>query len=203
MRTELMENIVANSKHKTIKRKCRWCSSVFEKQRPLQVVCSPACAIALSKKKRETDGKKAQAAAKRKERANIKARKHALETIPQLTKRAQAAFNAYIRLRDRYLPCISCGNPLPDKPNGYDAGHYRSVGSAPNLRFDENNCHGQCKHCNNYLSGNHVNYRIGLITRIGQAAVDNLETDNTPRHYTKDELRELRKLYETKRRALL
>ncbi|PIT51869.1 hypothetical protein BHC44_09680 [Snodgrassella alvi] len=185
------------------KRKCRWCGAEFEKHRALQIVCSSACAIALNKQKREADNKKAQAAAKRQERAVIKARKHALETIPQLTKRAQAAFNAFIRLRDKHQPCISCGNPLPDTPNGYDAGHYRSVGSAPNLRFNEDNCHGQCKRCNNYLSGNHVNYRCGLIERIGLEAVEALESDNAPRHYTKDDLRQLERLYKEKRRALL
>lgn len=185
------------------KRKCRWCGSEFEKLRPLQIVCSPACAIALNKQNREAANKKAQASAKRRARAITKARKHALETLPQLKKRAQAAFNAYIRLRDKHQSCISCGNPLPDTPNGYDAGHYRSVGSAPNLRFNENNCHGQCKHCNNWLSGNHVNYRIGLIERIGLAAVEALESDNEPRHYEKEDLRELEKLYKEKRRALL
>ncbi|PIT24090.1 hypothetical protein BGI36_01290 [Snodgrassella communis] len=188
---------------KSPKRKCRWCGAEFEKQRSLQIVCSPACAISLNKRKREAANKKAQAEAKRRERAVIKARRHALETKPQLTKRAQAAFNAFIRLRDKHQSCISCGNPLPDTPNGYDAGHYRSVGSAPNLRFNENNCHGQCKRCNNYLSGNHVNYRLRLAERIGLEAVEKLESDNKPLHYTKDDLRQIERLYKEKRRALL
>ncbi|SCC08978.1 MULTISPECIES: recombination protein NinG [Snodgrassella] len=191
------------SQRKPPKRKCRWCGAEFEKLRPLQIVCSSACAISLNKRKREAANKKAQADAKRRERAVIKARKHALETKPQLTKRAQAAFNAFIRLRDKHQSCISCGNPLPDTPNGYDAGHYRSVGSAPNLRFNENNCHGQCKRCNNYLSGNHVNYRLRLAERIGLEAVEKLESDNKPLHYTKDDLRQIERLYKEKRRALL
>jgi predicted nucleic acid-binding Zn ribbon protein len=192
-----------NSCRKPPKRKCRWCGAEFEKHRALQIVCSSACAISLNKQKREIANKKAQAVAKRQERAVIKARKHALETKPQLTKRAQAVFNAFIRLRDKHQPCISCGNPLPDMPNGYDAGHYRSVGSAPNLRFNEDNCHGQCKRCNNYLSGNHVNYRSGLIKRMGLKTVEALESDNAPRHYTKDDLRQIERLYKEKRRALL
>ena len=184
-------------------RKCRWCGSEFEKQRPMQVVCSPRCAIAYNLTQKEKKAKKLDAAAKRLQREILKKRKRALETKPELIKKAQTAFNAYIRERDRDKPCISCGRPLPTRPNGFDAGHYRSVGSAPNLRFEELNCHGQCKHCNNYLSGNHVNYRLGLIERIGLSALEALEFDNAPRHFTKDDLRELEKVYKEKRKALL
>ncbi|KDN13872.1 recombination protein NinG [Snodgrassella communis] len=87
---------------------------------------------------------------------------------------------------------------MPDTPNGYDAGHYRSVGSAPNLHFNENNCHGQCERCNNYLSGNHISYRIRLIERIGHEAVELLECNNESQHYSKDDLRQLEKLYKEK-----
>ncbi len=184
-------------------RKCRWCKAEFEKQRPMQVVCSPKCAIAYNLTQKEKKAKKLEAAARRLQREILKKRKRDLETKPELIKKAQTAFNAFIRTRDRDKPCISCGRPLPNRPNGFDAGHYRSVGSAPNLRFEELNCHGQCKHCNNYLSGNHVNYRLGLIERIGLSALEALESDNTPRHFTKDELRELEKVYKEKRKALL
>lgn len=185
------------------KRKCKSCGCIFEKKRPLQMVCCPACAISYNSAQRIKKEKQKQAVEKKKERELLKIRRRELETKPQLIKKVQYAFNAYIRARDKGKPCISCVRPLPDRPNGYDAGHYRSVGSAPNLRFNENNCQGQCKHCNNYLSGNHVNYRIGLIERIGLEAVEALESDNEPRRYSKDELRELEKLYKEKRRALL
>lgn len=66
---------------------------------------------------------KSEQEAKRKERAKTAAMRHKLETIPELTKKAQAAFNRYIRLRDREKPCISCGKPLGGEPNSYDAGH--------------------------------------------------------------------------------
>lgn len=184
-------------------RKCRWCGAEFEKQRPMQVVCSPRCGIAYGAQKKAQKAQKAIAAARKLQREVLKIRRRNLETKPQLIKKAQTAFNAFIRERDKNKPCISCGIPLPNRPNGYDAGHYRSVGSAPNLRFEELNCHGQCKHCNNWLSGNHVNYRIRLIERIGLAAVEALESDNEPRPYTREELRGLEKLYKDKRKALL
>jgi hypothetical protein len=63
------------------------------------------------------------------------------------------------------------------------------------MRFVEDNCHGQCKHCNNYLAGNHVEYRQRLIERIGLQAVESIELDNTVRKYSHEGLIELAKYY--------
>lgn len=179
-------------------KKCAVCKQNFVPMSTLAKVCSPKCAIELTqraKKRRLEQGK-------REQRRIDKARKQALETVPELTKKAQAAFNRYIRLRDKGKPCVSCGKPHDGNPNSFDAGHYRSVGSAPNLRFDENNVHGQCKHCNCYLSGNIVMYRQGLIERVGLQTVEAIECDNAPRHYSKDDLRELVRLYRQKAKGL-
>ena len=186
------------------KRKCKMCGEVFNKSKPLQFCCCPACAIAYTKKQNAIKQAKASVQARRKERAQIIARKHALETIPELTKKAQRTFNAYIRARDEGKSCISCNRPLPTNSGfyGYDAGHYRSVGAAPHLRFNENNVHGQCKACNNYKSGNVVEYRLNLIKRIGLTEVEAIESDNIARHYTKDDLREIERTYKQKLKEL-
>jgi hypothetical protein len=63
------------------------------------------------------------------------------------------------------------------------------------MRFVEENCHGQCKHCNNYLAGNHVEYRKRLVERIGLQAVESIESDNTVRKYAHEGLIELAKYY--------
>jgi hypothetical protein len=133
-----------------------------------------------------------------------------MKTKPQLTKEAQKAFNKFIRARDSGKPCICCGKPMEYQSavlgggaHDVDAGHYRSVGSAPHLRFDERNCHAQSVYCNRYRSGNAVDYRIGLIARIGLEAVEALEADNEPKHYTHDDLRTIRRLYELKLKDLL
>jgi len=126
----------------------------------------------------------------------------AMQTRPQLLKKAQTAFNAYIRARDKGKPCISCDKPLDGGANTFDAGHYRSVGSAPHMRFVEDNCHGQCKHCNNWLSGNHVEYRKRLLDRIGERQLELLESDNTLRKYTKEGLEEIAKHYREETRRL-
>jgi hypothetical protein len=157
----------------------------------------------------QTDKKKAQAeraAAKRRkvDRATDRARRRALATIPELIKEAQREFNGYIRARDRRagFPCISSGRVLDWGGNAVDAGHYRSVGAASHLRFDERNVHAQSKHDNQYKSGNVVEYRINLIKRIGLEAVEALEADNRVHKWQRDELIAIRDLYRKKRKEL-
>jgi hypothetical protein len=178
--------------------KCKVCASEFTKVRPLQAVCSPVCALTQGRKATE----KAQAKAKAEDRKVIRQKLDAMRTKPQLVKLAQTAFNAFIRARDAGKVCISCGNTLSSEPNTYDCGHYRSVGSAPHMRFVEDNAHGQCKHCNLHLAGNHVAYRMGLVERIGQRAVDLIEADTTTRKYTHDGLIELAKHYRAEARRM-
>ena len=47
-----------------------------------------------------------------------------------------------------------------------------------------------------------MDYRIGLIARIGLAAVEALEADNTPRKWTREELIEIKQTYKAKRKEL-
>lgn len=181
------------------KRKCKVCGTVFEKQRPLQFVCSPKCGMEYIKEQKRKAFIQAEREAKRKERAKKQAMRHRLETVPELTKKAQQAFNRYIRLRDRGLPCISCRTPWKDN---FQACHYVPAGRSNKLRFDEDNVHGGCVRCNLYESGNLRGYRIGLIERIGVDRVERLESDHEPRKWTKEELRELAAEYRSKAREL-
>jgi hypothetical protein len=171
---------------------CAVCLKPFTPARPMQAVCSPRCAHRKVKLTKE------------KEREAARERKKALETIPQLLKEAQREFNSFIRARDRAagLPCISSGRPLDWSGNAVDAGHYRSVGAAPHLRFDERNCHAQSKHDNQFRGGNVVEYRINLIARIGLEAVEALEADNRVHKWTREELREIAAHYRMRRKEL-
>jgi hypothetical protein len=81
-------------------------------------------------------------------------------------KKAQSSFNEFIRLRDKNLGCISC-DKNKDWAGQWHAGHFHSVGARKDLRFNEDNCHKQCSVCNNYLSGNLVNYKDSLVEKIG------------------------------------
>jgi hypothetical protein len=177
-------------------RKCAICRTPFAARSMTHKACSEACAAAVAKQVRE-----------KAERKELKARKEAIKTRADWLKEAQIEFNGYIRDRDRKAgyPCISSGKSLQWNAAGghqVDAGHYRSVGSAPHLRFDERNCHAQSVQDNRYGSGCAVDYRIGLIARIGLEAVEALEADNTPRKYTIEELKAIKAEYRAKRKAL-
>lgn len=148
---------------------------------------------------------KLQAKKERDEKRCDRAKREAQKTIPKLRAEAQVEFNKFIRARDAEQPCISCGKPAGDLSGlhaGRDAGHYRSTGAASHLRFDERNCHAQCVHCNQHLSGNVVAYRLGLVARIGLDAVEALESDNDPVKFDRDTLRQIKTIYRAKTRDL-
>lgn len=177
-------------------KKCAICHNVFTPRNSLQKVCSIDCAkIHAERTRKRLDAKKA-----KEDRKILRVKKERLKTRSDWIKEVQIVFNKYIRLRDIGCDCISCDSILVPEMvgGGYDAGHYLSRGAKPHLRFDERNCHGQCKRCNRYLSGNVPNYRERLIARIGLEAVEALEADNTPRHYTIDDLKALKAHYQAK-----
>jgi hypothetical protein len=187
----------------TRRKRCPSCRVMFTPVRDSQVVCGEIeCAIAhgKSEKGRAIAGKALAEVGRR----EIKVRKEALKSRGEHMREAQQAFNAYIRTRDQAAGhlCISSGKPLDWSGNAVDAGHYRSVGSAPHLRFDERNCHAQSKQDNRFLSGNAVDYRIGLIARIGQDAVDALEADQSVKKYTVEEIKGIKSYYRAKTREL-
>jgi len=178
---------------------CTQCGKEFQ-PRGLQSVCSPPCAVKLA---RETA--KHRKGQEKLERAQFVSRKAAIKTIPQLIAEAQTAFNAYIRERDRNQPCICCGQPLSagDVGGAYDCGHYRSTGSASHLRFHPDNAHAQRKQCNRWGAGRAVDYRLGLIARIGLERVEALENNNDPHKWTRDELKLFKSAYTRMRKELI
>lgn len=180
-------------------KRCKHCR-IHPVMRPGAIACSPECALALvDAANAKTERRQAKAV-----RAVDTERRESLKSRSDLIGEAQTAFNAFIRERDRqagYL-CISSGRPLDWSGNAVDAGHYRSRGSSPHLRFDERNCHAQSKHDNRYMSGNAVDYRIGLINRLGIKAVEELESDQTLRNWTHDDLRAIKATYKLKLKEL-
>ena len=167
------------------------CGASFTPRNSLQVACSPMCAI------HKTAHDKAKKAAKEasEQRMAHREAKEKVKTRGDWTKEAQAAFNAFIRARDAHLPCVSCGRHHQGQ---YHAGHYRTVGANPELRFCELNVWKQCAPCNDHLHGNLINYRIELIKRIGQDKVDWLEGYHQPKHYSIDDLKEIKAEYKRK-----
>jgi len=184
-----------------MKRKCKICKQpAITTTAANQGFCGgPDCGIGLYKLASE----KLRKAQDKKERKELKARKDKLnDTIPVWTKKVQGKFNAYIRERDAGKACISCGKTRNGKAvfraSAFDAGHYRSVGSCPELRFEPLNCHRQCVKCNRDLSGNAVEYRINLVKRIGTKKVEWLEGPHEPKRYRVPDLKELYEYWSNK-----
>lgn len=168
---------------------CRACGNKFEPIKSTQVICySLPCAIT------HTQNLKA-----KRDRKETKERRAKLKTRRDWLREAQSAFNRYIRTRDMGRPCISCGRHHTGQIH---AGHYLSTGARPELRFDERNVHAQCAPCNNHLSGNIVLYRKGLIAKIGLEAVNALEGPHEPKHYTVDDLKQIKAHYTALARQL-
>jgi hypothetical protein len=121
--------------------------------------------------------------------------KQDLMTLSDYLKLAQQVFNKFIRLRDKGQVCISCQK----KPLKENAGHFYNANNHYNVRFNEDNVHLQCEHCNTYLSGNLLEYRTNLINKIGNSEFLKLEDEaRKTRKFTKDELKEIIVIYKKK-----
>lgn len=114
-----------------------------------------------------------------------------------LLDKADKQFSRYIRLRDA-LPggcfrCISCGRILPI--GQADCGHYQSRRHM-STRFDEDNCHAECRYCNRFSADHLIGYRANLMRKIGPQRLALLEVKkNAARKWTDFELDELAKTY--------
>ena len=171
--------------------KCKICREPYIKWSISQKTCTnPDCAIELMQRE------KAKGERKKHSEAKVQARSRA-----EWVKKAQSAFNAFIRKRDEGQACISCGTTANVQ---YCAGHYRTVGACPELRFEPLNVHLQCnKNCNMEKSGNIVEYRIRLLKKIGAESLAWLEGPHDPKKYTVPELQEIISTYKKKLKELV
>jgi hypothetical protein len=186
-------------------KKCRVCPSKFQPFSSTQVVCSGYCDIKLRRIKKEKAFD-----------AETARRREAIKTQSDLVKEVQDAFNKFIRARDWDKPCITCGE-FEAKPVGtsmWDAGHFKSKQSHGHLRFNELAVHREHSSCNRYTpKRGAVNrnddmthdtaYRVGLVERIGLAAVEVLEGPHELLQLSKDDLRDLRTEYKRKAKEAL
>jgi len=181
--------------------KCKICRQPFTASNSLTPVCSSYdCRVSYTLKVAEKN-KATRERKEKKDHREWKAKtKEKLMTLSDYIQICQKVFNTYIRMRDKDKACISSGRPLKGK---YDAGHYYSTGAYPNLRFNEDNVHGQTVHDNRDLHGNLIAYREGLIARIGVDRFNELESlKNVPRHYAITDVKELIQNYRNKIKQL-
>ena len=92
-------------------------------------------------------------------------------TSRTLTDKLDRVFSLYIRMRDsmpyrgQAFKCISCGEVKPFAQA--DCGHYMSRTHMA-TRFDEDNCHAECRACNRFSADHLVGYREHLILKLGR-----------------------------------
>ncbi|WP_407214073.1 recombination protein NinG [Enterobacter hormaechei] len=182
------------------------CRQWFHPVRNGQIVCSYECASAYSKEQTKKARENAQRAEMKRQRQEAKKqralqaeRRLAVKPLSYFRDQAQQAFNEFIRYRDRHQPCISCGRHHDGQ---YHAGHFRTTGANPELRFNEDNCHRQCAPCNNHLSGNLTAYQPALIAKIGQARFDALMGPHELPKWKRDDYIRIRDEYRAKLKAL-
>lgn len=181
------------------RKRCPSCRVMFTPARSSQAVCGEIeCAIAHGKSEKGQEG--ARKALADVDRRDIKVRKEALKSRADHLKDTQRAFNAWIRARDAGQPCISCGTTADVQ---YCAGHYRTTGSCPELRFEPLNVHLQCnKNCNLEKSGNIVSYRPHLLEKIGAEKLAWIEGPHEAKRYTIEDLKAITAEYRAKTREL-
>lgn len=106
---------------------------------------------------------------KRKKTASDKPKKKASPSLSTLVDRLDTVFSRYIRLRDAMpsgmFRCISCGKIKPIEQA--DCGHFHSR-THMGTRFDEDNCHAECRYCNRFSADHIIGYRENLIKKIGE-----------------------------------
>ena len=112
---------------------------------------------------------------------------------PNLVKKLDRVFALYIRLRDvmpnGYVRCISCGKIKAF--DDVDCGHFHSRTHMA-TRFDEDNCHAECRFDNRFSADHLIKYRQNLIKKIGQNRVDLLEVKaHSAKHYMDFELEQM------------
>ncbi len=182
--------------------RCGHCKAHFQPERQSQIVhmeCVEAYVEAQAEKRARVEAKAALMAAKV-ERAEDRKKRDAMKTIAQLIAAAQDAFNSYVRERDRDKGCFVCNRPFLAGVIGRQlhAGHVRTRGAAGHLRFNEDNCMGECEGCNGPRGAKPHQIKAGAIARIGVERFEALENNNTPHKWGRDELLSIK----TKYRAL-
>ena len=170
---------------KTTTRKCKYC---LERYTPKYSTTEPCPKYECRLKHLEANTAKIN-------RANKAIARNEIKSYAQRLGEAKKVFQKWIRLRDKDKPCISCGTI---SSTVWDGGHFKKAELYSGVIFHEHNVNIQCGKCNRFLGGNELNYRTGLIAKIGEKAVLNLEhlaEMSRMKKYTNEELEEIKLKY--------
>lgn len=175
------------------------CKTRFANPQPFVCWCSPECGTVLSiarlEKKRLLTIKTKIKEDKRADRI----RREKLDGRKIWLKKAEAAVNKYVKLRDFGKGCISCH--LPANWQGkWQASHFRSVGAASSIRYNLWNINKSCLPCNMHKGGNIIDYEPRLRALIGDDKVAWLRAQNNLASYDVAYLQRLAKVFNKKAR---
>jgi len=162
-------------------KKCKVCGKKFEQWNSLVVWCSPQCGYQLSKKWVEQTYIKETKRLRSEYRANSKAYQKDL---------AGKTCRKYIRLRDKDEPCIDCGRYDIGSAT-WQAGHFKTQGAYPELKYHEFNISKQCSQCNQWGKNGTDRYRKNLIKKIGLSNVEWLEGPQQPQNLTLEDIKDV------------
>lgn len=98
----------------------------------------------------------------------------------QLQDVADDVFQTYVRMRDNYK-CCTCGSQFEWGERALlHGGHFYSRGEKP-IRYDEQNCHAQCKNCNaamNWTDGKvKSRYNLFMLNKYGKETLERLDNE--------------------------
>lgn len=95
-----------------------------------------------------------------------------LKSLKSVKNSCKKIVHEYVRLRDKYKPCVSCGKPWN---SSFQAGHCYKAETYETLKYHLHNINGQCMQCNLYNDGNVDAYLLKLPKRIGEEHFQNLK----------------------------
>ncbi len=184
--------------------RCPHCKAKLDTGQRIHPACIDGYAEAQAAKAERAKAKKARADAKV-ERAEARRRKEAIKPRAKWLAECQAIVNRYVRLRAlaRGEGCYTCGATPEQKFGGtYDAGHFRSVGSAPHLRYWMPQIKLQCIPCNRHKGGMPMAFRQHLVRDHGEDWVTRLEAIQHVAKFDVDYLKRLKAVITKKVRRL-
>ena len=175
-------------------KKCRLCKKEFKQFKSTVPVCID-CAYDWAKLKIKEKAKR-----ESNKKHNALKRKLKNENRQWQIKTTKKVIQKWVNhVRDKGLPCISCGttnNVI------YCGGHYKTTGSHPERALWSMNIHRQCnRYCNMALSGNiHGNktshgYIKGIIERYGEEYFNTIDSAVDFKTLTIDDIKYIRKFY--------
>lgn len=181
---------------KAKQRKCKICKELFTPNPNmfLPPTCEKMeCRISYANKHLNKKAKE------KKTKARVELRQFNNSDVKGRIKVAKQVVQEYARLRDINEPCISCRKPTAIQ---WDGGHFMNAEFHSKVRFNTNNIHKQCSHCNDFSASNALNYRIHLINKIGLEKVEWLEQQKGVQKYTAEYLNRLIRIFRKKIRKM-